>query len=319
MSRTGVVGRIWGGGRFVLGALACGAIIACAAADLCCKPAPNGGASAGRMVVAVSILPQSYFVQRIGGDYVSVTTLVGPGQEPHTFDPTPKQLSSLAQAKLYFTIGIGFEAGLVGKIRGAFPNARIVDMAQGVKFRAMTAEEAGAEEDAHLTAGEPDPHTWLDPMRAKIEAGNTCDALAQADPAHAADYRKNLTLLAADLDAVDAQLAKSLAPLKGRDFFVYHPAFGYFGDAYGLRQVPVELEGKEPSAKQLTALIERARREKVRVIFVQPQFSPKNAETVAQAIGGAVVPMDDLSPDYIANLQDMAAKIEKALSREKSR
>jgi zinc transport system substrate-binding protein len=291
--------------------LACGAIIAAAGSNLCCRRAETTGT--GKIMVAVSILPQSYFVRRIGGDYVSVTTLVGPGQEPHTFDPTPKQVSSLAQAKLYFTIGIGFEAGLVGKIRGAFPNVRIVDMAKGVKFRAMTAEEAGAEEDAHMTAGEPDPHTWLDPKLAKIEAGNVCDALSQADPAHAAEYRKNFEALAADLDAVDAKIAKALAPLKGRDFITYHPAFGYFGDAYGLHQVSVEMEGKEPSARQLVELIGRAKKENIRVIFVQPQFSTKNAETMAQAIGGAVVPMDDLAPEYIENLQHMAAEIEKAL------
>ncbi len=305
--------RAWRHGRFMLGALACLAIVVAAGTDLCCKSKETAGENSGKTVVAVSILPQAYFVQRIGDDNVSVITLVGPGQEPHTYAPTPQQVSSLAQAKLYFTIGIGFEVGLVGKIRGAFPNVKIVDSTKGVTFRKMSAEEAGAEADAHMQAGEPDPHTWLDPKLAKIEAGNICDALAEADPAHAEQYKKNLASLDADLDAVDAKIAKALAPLKGRSFFTYHPAFGYFGDAYGLHQMPVEMEGKEPSARQLVELIDKAKKEQVRVIFVQPQFSTRNAETVARAIGGAVVPMNDLAPDYIDNLQRMADEIEKAL------
>jgi zinc transport system substrate-binding protein len=120
-----------------------------------------------------------------------------------------------------------------------------------------------------------------------------------------------------DLDRLDARLRESLAPLKGRDFFVYHPAFGYFADAYGLRQIPVEIEGKEPTARQLARLIDRARAEGVRVIFVQPQFSAKSAQAIATAIGGSVIPLDDLAKDYLANLAAMAEKVRGALAAEK--
>jgi len=162
--------------------------------------------------------------------------------------------------------------------------------------------------------GTPDPHFWLNPRYAKIMAATIEKALEAADLPHAEAFRKNLAALDDDLDKLDARLREALAPLAGRDFFVYHPAFGYFADAYGLRQAPVELEGKEPTARQLARLVARARAEGVRIIFVQPQFSAKSAEAVAAAIGGAVVPLDDLAKDYVANLTDMADKVRSALA-----
>ena len=168
----------------------------------------------------------------------------------------------------------------------------------GVPLRMLTADEITAEEahEAHeephgqeseTNAGRPDPHIWLNPLLVKTQARTICDALVELDPQHAADYRKNLAAFEADLDRVHAEIAATLAPLKGRELFVFHPAFGYFADAYGLKQVPVEIEGKEPTAKQLAELIARAKADHVKVIFVQPQFSRKSAEAIAQAIGGA--------------------------------
>jgi len=293
--------------------------VAAAAALAGCGTAPSSPVpAAGKIQVFVSILPQVYFVERIGGAYVAASALVGPGQSPHTFEPTPMQMAKLSEARLFFAIGWPFEKQLVEKIKGASPDLRIVDTRQGIALRRMTSAESAADEDHDVAAapgalGEPDPHFWLSPRLAKIMASTIARALAEIAPAHAAEFQKNLEDLDADLDRLDAALAKALAPLKGKDFFVYHPAFGYFADAYGLRQVPVEIEGKEPTARPLAALVARARAEGVKVIFVQPQFSAKSAEAIARTIGGAVVPMDDLAPDYIANLNDMAEKVRKAL------
>jgi zinc transport system substrate-binding protein len=289
-------------------------------------PAPGAEAPAQKVRVFVSILPQAYLVDRVGGPYVEAGVLVGPGQSPHTFDPAPRQMVELSRAQLFFTIGWPFEKQLVEKARSLNPNLKIIDMREGVRLRWPSAAEAAADRDeptpapppgrgAH--AGQSDPHTWLSPRNARIEAANVCRALAAADPKHAAAYQENLAALDRDLEALDAELARTLAPLKGKTLLVYHPAFGYFADAYGLRQAPVEIEGKEPTARQLAALVDRARADGVRVIFVQPQFSARSAEAVAQAIGGAVVPLDDLSRDYLANLRDMAAKIRTALAAEK--
>ncbi len=265
--------------------------------------------------VAVSILPQAYFVERVGGAHVGVQVLVGPGLSPHTFEPTPKQLAALADARVYFRVGIDFETALVPRLAGLFPKLRIVDTRAGVPLRRFAAHEAACEHAEHRheedpATGRPDPHIWLNPLLVKTQAQTICDTLCELDSAHADLYRRNLAAFHADLDRVHAQLTAALAPLKGDEVFVFHPAFGYFTDAYGLKQVPVEIEGKEPTARQLQALIARARAANVKVIFVQPQFAKKAAQTVAEAIGGVVVPLDDLARDYLKNLADIATKIE---------
>ena len=276
------------------------------------RAAESAEAPPPKLNVFVSLLPQATFVGRIGGDHVKVGVLVGPGQSPHTFEPTPKQMTDLARARLFFALGWPFEKRLVAKMTAANPQLKVVDTRDGVPLRSMAAAEID-KDDADHQAGEPDPHIWVSPRLVKIQAATIARALAAEDPAHAADYEKGLKAFQEDLDRVDARIAKALAPLKGKEMFVYHPAFGYFADAYGLKQVPVEVEGKEPSAKHLAAFIERAKAAGVKIIFVQPQFSAKSAEAVARAIGGAVVPLDPTAKDYLANLETMAEKIGQAL------
>ena len=298
--------------------------VACATLAFLVASAAAQKVPSDKLHVVVSILPQAYFVERVGGERVDVDVLVGPGQSPHAYDLTPKQLEGLSHAKVYFRVGIDFEVALVPRIERLFKDLKVVDQRAGVPLRKMTADEISAEEahegheeprghDAGTNAGQPDPHIWLNPLLVQTQVRTICDTLATLDPQHAADYRKNLADFDADLDRVHAEIAKTLAPLKGREMFVFHPAFGYFADAYGLKQVPVEIEGKEPTAKQLAELIARAKADQVKVIFVQPQFSKKSAEAIAQAIGGAVVPIDDLARDYLKNLEGIAAKIKAGL------
>jgi len=290
------------------------------------SPDAAGAPAALPLKTFVTILPQAYFVERIGGPHVEVHVLVGPGQSPHTFDPTPQQMARLSDARLFFAAGWPFETRLLEKAKAVNPNLQVIDTREGIPPRYMTPAEAEADERAeqaegapagHADAGEPDPHFWLNPRYARTQAATIEKALAAADPAHAEAFRKNLAALQEDLGKLDARLREALAPLAGRDFFVYHPAFGYFADAYGLRQIPVEIEGKEPTARQLARLIGRARAEGVRVIFVQPQFSAKSAEAVAAAIGGTVIPLDDLAKDYTANLANMAEKVSRSLAADK--
>jgi len=267
--------------------------------------------------VFVSILPQAYVVEQLGGPHVEVDVLVGSGQSPHTFEPTPRQMAKLAEARVYFSVGVPFEARLLKKITATYKDLKVVDTRRGIALRVTEKghEEGTGERGQHgHAAEEPDPHFWLNPRLAKIQAANICEGLTTADPEHAAYYKKNLKEFQRKLDELDAKIAKALAPLKGKEFMVFHPAFGYFGDRYGLKQVAVEIEGKEPSARQLAALIDEAKHKGVRVIFVQPQFSRKSAEAVARAIGGAVVPMDPLARDYMKNLEDMAEKVGNALT-----
>jgi len=283
---------------------------------------------AGKVQVFVSILPVAYFVERVGGPNVDVSVLVGPGQDPHTFEPTPKLMAKLADARVLFKLGFPFEETLIKKVGSTFKNVQVIDLQQGIQLRTFAENKSETEDAEHghghaekhghsHGAGDPDPHTWLDPRFAKIQAGTIADTLVRIDPVHQKDYEKNLRDFLNDLDAVHGRLTGALASVKGKSFFVFHPAYGYFGAAYGLKQIPVQIEGKEATARQLTRLIELAKEDEVRVIFVQPQFSRKTAEALAAAIGGAVVPLDDLAPDYLKNLQDMATKLESALQTQK--
>jgi len=271
----------------------------------------------GSLTMFAGIPPTAYLVERIGGRHVDVRVLVRPGQTPHTFEPTPGQMSALGRARLFFRVGIPFEDRLVEKIRGAGGRLTIVDTAEGIQKRMLgphCCDHADQGHHHHHNA-QPDPHVWLSPQLLKIQAANVAEALQRADPARAAEYRRNLTGLLEELDAVDAKIAAALKPYRGQSFYVFHPAFGYFGDAYGLKQVAVEAEGKPPTPRRLRALIERAKADGVKIIFLQPQFDQQNARVVAAAIGGAVVPIDPLVADVPANLEDMAMKIERAMHK----
>ena len=279
--------------------------------------------AAAEIKAFVSILPQKYFVERIGGNLVEVAVLVGPGQSPATYEPTPRQMAELSKAKVLFRIGVPFENSLLPKITSTFKDLVIVDTREGIKLRKMSSDHEHKkdkhrkeEEDDHRHgAGTLDPHIWLDPILVKTQAKTICEALSKLDSKNAKVYQQNLKKFLSNLDQVDVKIGRALAPMKGKEILVFHPAYGYFAHRYGLKQVAVETGGKEPSAKQLAALIEKAKAAGVKVIFVQPQFNKNNAETVARAIGGAVVSLNPLAVDYIKNLEEMASKVESALSK----
>jgi len=284
-------------------------------------------ASDGRLLVFVSIPPQKYFVERIGGLHVRAAVLLKSGQSMHTYEPTPKQMVELSAAKVYFRIGAPFEMQVVDKVGEALKGLYLVDTNEGITLRTTTEpceyelESAGHtyKKSHEHESGEPDLHTWMSPRLVKVQAANICRALVHVDPPHKADYEANLANFAADLDKLDGQIAAALKPLRGREFYVFHPGFGYFADAYGLRQAAVETGGKEPSARQLKNLIDKAKASGTKLIFVQPQFSRRGAEAVAQAIGGAVVPLNDLAEDYTNNLRHVADEIKAALTPAASR
>ncbi|MCJ7602600.1 MAG: zinc ABC transporter substrate-binding protein [Desulfobulbaceae bacterium] len=267
-----------------------------------------------KIPVFVSILPQAFFVEKIGGERVEVDVLVQPGQSPHTYAPTPRQMGRLAEARVYFRIGVAFENAFIPKLENSMPGVPIVDTRQGIDLGKITGHDG---EDNHDDHGEElDPHIWLDPLLVKKQAEIIKDTLAQLDPDGQPLYEKNFAAFITDLDALHARLTKALAPLYGKSFFVFHPAFGYFAKAYGLKQIAVQTGGNAPSARHLASLIESAKKNGVRVLFVQPQFSQKSAETVARAINGVVVALDPLAGDYFTNMARIAEALEKALADE---
>ncbi|MBN2552117.1 MAG: zinc ABC transporter substrate-binding protein, partial [Spirochaetales bacterium] len=239
-------------------------------------------------------------------------------QDPHTFEPTPQQMARLAEAAAFFRIGVEFENSLIPRIESTMKGLVVVDCREGIRLRQMEAhghetEEQEGQEHAEDGHDGTDPHLWLSVRNAIQMAGTMREALLRLDPAGGEIYDRGYHELVDDLQALDQRIAGILAPVEGKSFFVFHPSFGYFADDYGLEQIAVETGGSEPSARQLARLIQEARGAEVRVIFVQPQFSRKSAETIASEIGGAVVPIDPLARDYIENLERMARAVEEGL------
>ena len=282
-----------------------------------CGGAPADRASEGRLPVFAGIPPLAYLAEQIGAEHVKVDALVQPGQDPHTFEPTPQEVVALGKAVIFFQIGMPFETVLLEKVREGNPRLVVVDATRGVERRPMEApgcvEAAGGSRHPEPEAGEPDPHVWLSPPLLKIQAENIAAALCQADRPHQRDYQQNLRALLGRLDTLHRRLLRMLAPYRGRSFYVFHPGFGYFADAYGLKQEAVEAGGRSPTPQQLRALIEKAQAEGVKTIFVQPQYAPQSAAVVAEAIGGQVVPINGLGKNVIADIEDMATKIETAM------
>ncbi|HCC53817.1 MAG TPA: ABC transporter substrate-binding protein [Desulfobulbaceae bacterium] len=279
-----------------------------------CWTTTSLAASATKTLIFVTVPPQAFLAKKIGGETVKVHTLVSKEQDPHTFEPTPRQAATLAGAKLFFTVDIPFEKQLAAKVAASNRNLRIVDSTIGIirlpltepHHHKTTAKEAHSDNEA-------DPHLWLAPDNLRIMADNMAAALSATMPERKEFLQKNLATLQKELNAIDRRLATTLAPHRGKTFYVFHPAFGYFANAYGLKQKAVEINGKSPTPRQLTALIRQAREDRVRTIFVQPQFDSKSANTVARAINGTVVPIDPLAQEVLQNLASITAAIEHAL------
>lgn len=313
---------------------------------LVCGFAPGAWA---KVSVFVTIVPQQYIVQQLAGDLAEVNVLVPPGSSPHTYEPSPRQMTALSGADAYFAIGINLENAWLPRIRSANASLRVFGTQRGVKKIPMMAHGHQGEGHHHAVApghdehgehhhdGEPphaehgehaehhdgehhhhgglDPHIWLDPVRFGQIAKNTCQGLVKIDPANAATYKANLAKLLADLDATNTDIAAMLSslPEDRRTFLVFHPAWGYFADRYHLHQMAIEAEGKEPGPKETARILDFCKERHIRVIFVQPQFSTRSAQTIANELGGQVVPLNPLAVDWKNNIMRAAEAFKKSL------
>lgn len=251
--------------------------------------------------VTVSILPQRYFVERIGREHVSLTVMVPPSASPAVYEPTALQMRALSRSDLYFSIDVPFERAWLDRFRAANPDMRIVDTTIGVERRSYQNEVV-------------DPHIWLSPRRAAIQARTIAVALIAVDPAHEDEYEENLEALLAEIDALDAEIATALGPYAGSTIMQFHPAWDYLAEDYGLVAVSVEVGGQEPSAAQLADLIRTAERESIRAILVQPQFSTRDAKTIAAQVGAEIVVLDPLAEDWLMNLEQVTQVLVRVLS-----
>jgi zinc transport system substrate-binding protein len=288
------------------------------------------GFAAETIPVFVSIAPQKYFVEKIGGERVSVRVMVQPGANPATYEPKPRQMAGLSKAKVYFAIGVPFEDIWLDRIAAASPEMKVVHTEQGIPRMPMAAHHHHDEEDRHQDdsgrqehGNDPpasgavhrglDPHIWLAPPLVKIQIRSILSTLKAIDPVHQDAYEANCRRFAAEIDQLDGRLRQVFQGFQGLRFIVFHPAWGYFARAYGIEQVPIEIEGKAPKPAQLKELIHHARETGIKIIFVQPQFSTKSAQLVAGEIGGQVSFADPLAADWGGNLKAVAQSFKAAL------
>ena len=286
--------------------------------------------------VFVSIAPQKYFVHHIGKELVDVQVMVQPGSSPTTYEPKPKQMADLSKTEIYFATGVPFEKAWLKKIAATNPELKVVHTDREIQKIPMAVyhrhkdgelynkgehsikagrhqKDGNKDQENHSDHGLLDPHVWLSPPLVQLQAGIILKTLQEVDPFNRILYETNYNQFVFEIEELDNRLKKTFASKQGLAFMVFHPAWGYFAHAYGLKQVSIEMEGKAPKPAQLKALIEYARERGIRIIIVQPQISSKNAELLAREIGGHVVLADPLSEDWLSNLREVADKINAAL------
>jgi len=266
--------------------------------------------SSGRLNVATSIPPHTWLIERIGGEAVEVHTMLRPGESPTTHQPSDLQVSRVLASTVFFSAGVPFESGAwFDALDGIL---EIVALEDGVATRIMKAH-------SHDHADPPgtrmrktpgiDPHAWLSPRRLMMQARTVSVTLGRLDPDHAADFTANLETLLADLADLDRWIQTTLAPYRGRAFVVFHPSWGYFADDYGLDQIAIEIEGKQPTDAELTNIERQTTASGITVVFVQPQIAGKAAQALAGAISARVETLDPLAPDVSANLRQVTNAI----------
>jgi zinc transport system substrate-binding protein len=263
--------------------------------------------------VVVSIAPQADFVAAVGGEKVVVTVMVPPGADPHTYEPTPSQMVGVSNANMYAKVGSGveFELAWMDKISQQNKKMLVVDCSKGIQMIGM--EENHGDEDGDEQHQGEDPHIWLSLQNAKLMVGNICGGLIKVDPQNEIYYTRNRDEYLAKLDALDKDIREGLSSVINRRFIVFHPAWGYFARDYNLEQIPIEIGGKEPSAKDIADLIQKAKELGIKIIFAEPQFNPRSAETIAKEIGGRVVFIDPLAEDYVSNMRLVLDELVKAM------
>lgn len=251
-------------------------------------------------LVVVSVPPQAWLVEQVAGELVDVEVMVPPGASPATHEPTMRQMTAVSRAAIYFKVGHGnfpFERAWIDRLIAGHDSLTVVDGAAG------------------LDGSIADPHIWVSPRRVRVMVRTLTAALEQRLPGSAELLRRNEQALLAEIDALDAELAATLAPFAGRRFLVFHPGWGYFAEDYGLEQVSIEHGAKEPSPHDLADLVARAAADGITTVFVQPQFSPHAAELVARQIHGHVVEADPLARDWPDNLRRFAAALRQSFDQ----
>ncbi len=257
-----------------------------------------------KLNIVSSILPEQTLIQAIGGDNVSVALMVKPGNSPHTYEPKPSQMKDISHADLYLAIGVEFEKVWLPRFASQNRKMKIIDLSEGIEKLAISG--------GHEKKGEHhDPHIWTSPANIKHIAQNILTALSQADTTHTDYYQKNYETLIEEIERTDQTIRTLLKPLskEQRAFIVFHPSWGYFAKAYGLIQIPIEIDGKAPKPRAVQKLISKARAEKIHTILTSPEFSDAVAKQIAEELHIRVLKISPLAADWSANLIRLAKTI----------
>lgn len=273
-----------------------------------CGEAPEK-ADGNLMTVTAGLPPVADIARSIAGERIKVNAMLPEGKSPHDYAPGPQDVRNASRSKLFLSTGLPFEVRAVKPLA----SVKVVDVtknASKIPFGGDHEHGPGCIHDHGDHTGHHheamDPHVWLDLGNIAKMAECIRDEFAALDPAGRKTYEKNCSALLEKIHEADEEIKKKLAPFKGREFFVYHAAFGYFAHRYHLKQTAVELGGREIAPARLADVIRKAKASKTGVIFVQPQFNPASSRALANAIGGKVSPLDPLAGDVIGNLKQMA-------------
>lgn len=270
--------------------------------------------------IVVSILPQQTFVEKIGANKVNVIAMVTPGSNPHSYEPKPSQMVHISKADIYFPIGFGFEDTWLEKFANQNKNMKFVEMTKGIKKIMMKKhnhhhgnEHENHDEHEHHkdeVKYKEDPHTWTSPKNVKIMAKNIYDTLVQIDASNKEYYLNNYNKFLEEINQTDEKIKAIFSKIeKNSKFMVFHPAWGYFAKDYNLVQFPIEVEGKEPKPKMLKRIIQEAKKENIKAIFTQSEFSDKSAKVIADELKIKVIKETPLATNWSQNLIHVANTI----------
>ena len=255
--------------------------------------------------IVVSIVPEKTFVDAIGGKFVHTTVIVPPGTEPHTYAPKPSEMREIQKADMYFSIGVEFEKAWLPRFLNQNKNMKIIDLTQGITKILMPSFR-----NTHTKEEEKDPHIWTSPENIKIMALHIMKSLSKYDTKNAQYYKKNYGNFIVKINNTDKKIKQILSKTnKNTKFMVFHPAWGYFAKEYNLIQFPIEIQGKSPKPRELIYIIKTAKKEHIKAIFTQPEFSDKTALQIAKELKVPVIKASPLSPDWSKNLINFAKAI----------
>jgi len=261
----------------------------------------------------VSILPQQYFIEQVGGERVDVQVMVGPGQNPATYEPTPQQMAALAHADIYFSIGVPFEKAWLDKVKQSNDKLVVIECCESLSdLQGHSHHSHDHGHDHH--DDDLDPHIWTSPKKVIQLVKLIERSLLQVSHLDEHAFKETAERFTVELNKLDAFIRASLVDLKQRELIVSHPSWTYFAKEYNLSQISIEQNGKEIQAKSLVKLIKSAKAKNIKAVFVQQQFSDKAARIIAKELNADIYELDPLAFNYIENMSDVTSKIIKGLS-----